>query len=129
MPKVNPIYNRKRVLEIFKDEGVTLSMDAREILADHMESFFRELALCFDEGSKVSADEMTEAYELMVPEPPEEGEETEQVTSESEPALDPSEDNGYKRFKMLRPDVIKHAFALNELIIEEGKVIAKELSY
>jgi len=132
MARENPIYNRKRVLEIFKEAGVTLTADAKEFLEQHMEKFFGELALCFEEGDKVSGDEMTEAYELMVPEPPEDEDEAEagdeNTTANEPPEEDKREVAQFKAFKGLRKDVIKHAFALNELIIEEGKIIAGQLN-
>ena len=131
MARANPIINRKRVLEVFKEQGVTLTADAKEFLEQHMESFFEELALCFDEDSKVTGDEMTEAYELMVPEPPDDDEEAEEAETVSDGdvtvGMDKRELSQFKTFKNLRPDVIKHALALNELIHDEAKIIAQHL--
>ena len=125
----NPIINRKRVVEVFKEAGVTLTADAKEMLEAHMDSFFEELAECFEEGDKVTGDNMTEAYEIMVPPyDGEEDEETDEGSGASAPEVDESDLKALKRFKMLRPDVIKHAFALNDLIIEESKILAGHLN-
>ena len=129
----NPIINRKRVHGMFAEAGLKLTADAKEFLEAHCEEFIEELVAMFEEGDKITGENITEAYYLLIP-PLADDEETDgedtptlEATSENGVVVDNEDLNLLKRIKQLRPDVLKHAFALNDLIIEEAKIVAQRI--
>ena len=130
-PRMNPVINRKRVHAMFTDAGMSMSALAKETLEVKIEEFINEFIMMFTEGDKIEAENFEEAYDLLVP-PPSDGNEddapSEQPVNKNRGLTD--EEVGILKeantFRMLRDDVKKHAFALQELITNEIQVgIAK----